>query len=46
MPRVKVRSTMNIIGLKAGQQAEIDLTSQVVALLRSGYLVLLRPKTD
>lgn len=44
MSRVKVRSTMNIIGLKAGQQAEIDLTQHVVGLLRSGYLVLLRPK--
>ena len=45
MKRVKVRATVTMVGLDAGQQAEIDLTDQVRVLLASGYLRALRPKT-
>lgn len=41
---VKVRSTINVLGLKPGQEAEIDLTEVTRDLLRAGYLLLLRPK--
>lgn len=44
MKRVRVRATVTLIGLDAGQQAEIDLTDQVRILLASGYLRALRPK--
>lgn len=40
---IKVRAAVTLLGLNAGQQAEIDLTEQVVTLLRAGYLVALRP---
>lgn len=43
MPRVKVRATVNILGLDAGQQAQIDLTDKVRMLIMAGYLKALRP---
>ena len=42
--RVKVRATVNALGLEPGQEAEIDLTDVVRAFLRSGLFLLLRPK--
>lgn len=42
--RIKVQATVSMIGLNAGQQAEIDLTEKVRALLHAGYLRALRPK--
>lgn len=45
MKRVKIRPTVSMLGLDAGQQAEVDLTDKVRVLLASGYLVALRPKT-
>lgn len=44
MKRVRVRATVSMIGLDAGQQAVIDLTDKVRVLLESGYLKALRPK--
>ena len=41
--RVKVKATINIIGLDVGQSAEIELDDHVAALARAGYLQLLRP---
>lgn len=41
---VKVRSLVNVLGLTAGQEAEIDLTPKVRELLIAGYFQLLRPK--
>lgn len=46
MATVKVRSTINTLGLKPGQEAEIDLDERVRALIKTGYLLLLRQKTD
>lgn len=44
MNKIKVRASVTVLGLNAGQQAEIDLTDNAVALLRAGYLTALRPK--
>ena len=41
--KVKVRATINIIGLDVGREAEIELDDHVAALARAGYLNLLRP---
>lgn len=41
--KIKIRATVNIIGLKAGQEAEVDLTDLVWDLLRSNLLLALRP---
>jgi hypothetical protein len=41
--RVKIRPTMNIIGLDVGREAEIEFDEHVAALIRAGYLKLLRP---
>lgn len=40
---VKVRATANVLGLKPGQEAEIDMTAVTRGLLRAGLLLLLRP---
>lgn len=40
---VKVRATVNVLGLKPGQEAEIDMTEVTRNLLRSGLFQLLRP---
>lgn len=40
---VKVRATVNGLGLKPGQEAEIDLDERVLAFLRHGLFQLLRP---
>lgn len=45
MPRIKVRATVRILGLNAGEQAEIDLTEKARTLILSGYLRALRPKS-
>ena len=42
--QVKVRATVNGLGLKPGQEAEIELDDRVVAFLRAGLFQLLRPK--
>lgn len=44
MNRIKVRATVTLLGLNAGDQAEIDLTEKVLMLVRAGYLKALRPK--
>lgn len=44
MATVKVRAVVSILGLKAGQQAEIDVTERSLTLIRAGYLRALRPK--
>jgi hypothetical protein len=44
MNRIKVRATITVLGLNAGQQAEIDLTERVLVLVRAGYLRALRPQ--
>lgn len=41
--RVKVRATINVIGLDVGREAEIELDERVAALAQAGYLKLLRP---
>lgn len=46
MTTVKVMATINCLGLRAGQQAEIELTDKVYALLLNGYLKALRPKVE
>lgn len=46
MTTVKVRATINALGLKPGQEAEIDLDERVRAFLKAGYFLLLRPKSD
>lgn len=43
-PTVKVRATVNTIGLKPGQEAEISDNELTRNLLRAGLLLLLRPK--
>lgn len=43
---VKVKATVTMFGLNPGQEAEIDLDERVRALIKAGYLILLRPKTD
>lgn len=43
MNRIKVRATVTLLGLNAGEQAEIDLTEKVLALVAAGYLRALRP---
>lgn len=43
MNRIKVRATITVLGLNAGQQAEIDLTDRVLTLISAGYLRALRP---
>lgn len=42
-PTVKVRASVNTIGLRAGQEAEIGYTELTRSLLRAGLLLLLRP---
>lgn len=42
--KIKIRATANVIGLKAGQEAEIDLTDLVWSLLRAQLLLALRPR--
>jgi hypothetical protein len=44
MNRIKVRATVTLLGLNAGDQAEIDLNDRVLTLIRAGYLRALRPK--
>lgn len=44
MNRIKVRATVTLLGLDAGQQAEIDLTEKARSLILAGYLRALRPK--
>lgn len=41
---VKVRATVNVLGMKPGQEAEIDMTEVTRSLLKSGLFLLLRPK--
>lgn len=41
--RVKILSTVHCIGIDPGVQAEIELTETAAALIRAGYLQLLRP---
>lgn len=43
---VKVRSTVNVLGLNSGQIAEIDDTKAVRDLIAAGLLVLLVDKTE
>lgn len=43
MAKIKVRATVNAIGLKAGQEAEVELNDLVWSLLRAKLLVALRP---
>jgi hypothetical protein len=43
---VKVRSTVNVIGLTPGQIAEVDDTKQVRDLISGGLLVLLVNRTE
>lgn len=42
--RVRVRSLVHMLGLRPGQEAEIDLTDKVRDLLQAGYFQLLRPR--
>lgn len=44
--RVRVRSLVHMVGLKPGQEAEIDFTEKVRELIRAGYLQALRPKSN
>lgn len=44
MSRIKVRAVVTLLGLNAGQQAEIDVNERVLTLIRAGYLRALRPK--
>lgn len=44
--RVKVRSTINGLGLKPGQEAEIDLTETVRDYIKHGLFLLLKPKVQ
>lgn len=44
MQRIKVLATVNAVGLKAGQSAELDWTKKVDDLLRAGLLLALKPK--
>jgi hypothetical protein len=41
--RIKVRVTVNVLGLRAGQEAEIEYTQRVDDLLRAGLLLALKP---
>lgn len=41
--RVKVRSNMNILGLSAGEEAELERDDNVEKMLRHGYWVQLVP---
>lgn len=43
---VKVRATINTLGLRPGQEAEIEITPKVVSLLRAGILLGLAPKEE
>lgn len=43
-PTVKVRATVNVIGLRPGQEAEISDNDLTRSLLRAGLLLLLKPK--
>jgi len=42
--KVKVRATVNVISLEAGEEAELEANSMVWDLLKVGFLVMLRPK--
>jgi hypothetical protein len=43
MKTVKVRSAVNVGGLSAGQEAEVEDTDQTRSLIKSGYWALLVP---
>lgn len=42
--RIKVRPLVNVVGLRPGQDAEVDYTARIDALLKAGYLVALMEK--
>lgn len=46
MTTVKVVAIVTCIGLKAGQQAELELTDKVYALCLNGFLKILKPKAS
>ena len=43
MARIKVRATVTAIGLRPGQEAEVELNDLVRSLLQAGLLLALRP---
>ena len=44
--RIKVRATANVMGMKAGQEAEIDLNELAWSLLRAKLLLALIAPTS
>lgn len=44
MKKVKVRATVNVINIDAGEEAEIEAGPMVWDLLKVGFLVMLKQK--